>query len=138
MAAIGIIHPELVPEPAAEYVGPRAIPVRPAPSEGLEEIGSAADSFVGIPLHLAEGDRRFGDPAVGEAHRIPTVLPALVRPAGARAVDVQQQRQPAVVGAHGWLRPPGRVRRGRHDRFGSVTSTAQCSDTDVRGTRVTA
>jgi hypothetical protein len=75
-----IVAPEHVIEPVAQDVGLPAEPVgeRPVAHQPLGELGDAELGVEHVALELAGRDRQVRDPAVGELHTVPRVLPALV------------------------------------------------------------
>ncbi len=102
-------------------------------AERLEQ-GRATDRrVVGVGLHLAERDRRLGQPAVGELHGVVAVLPALVGQAGARSgrrTAASRSRRTAPSARPGSRarraagRAPGPGRRPRRGRRRGCRRTA--------------
>src|SRR5260370_15746158 len=73
----------LAPETILEASLQRLRLLQPSPFEGAvaengRQLRGAIPGCIGIALHLAERDRRIGEPAVGVKDRIRGVLPALV------------------------------------------------------------
>ena len=74
-----LLQPEVPVEVGLEVggLGPEA--VVGGGVAGLEgEVGAGQVRAVGVRLHLGEGDRRLGHPAVAVADAVPAVLPALI------------------------------------------------------------
>ena len=75
---------------------PRPPALGPGPTERLEHARPADRGLVRVGLHLGQGDRRGGQPAVAPLDRVVAVLPALVGQAAPGRVDVLEQ--PVAVG----------------------------------------
>ena len=101
------VDPELLREPLPQVGRPRLQPRHRLGVVGREQGRAAHRRLVGVGLHLAERDRRLGQPAVGELHGVVAVLPALVGQAVPGPVDVPD---PATVG--GLLDQPGQAAPG--------------------------